>query len=52
MGFAYIIYPHSVSTLPEFRSVQLARGGFKGPVSGFVGLIPHPSLESRIDMNH
>ena len=24
----------------------------KGPVSGFVGLIPHPSLESRIDRNH
>ena len=24
----------------------------KGPVSGFVGLLPHPSLESRIDRNH
>ena len=24
----------------------------KGPVPGFVGLIPHPSLESRINRNH
>ena len=24
----------------------------KGPVSGFVGRIPHPSLESRINRNH
>ena len=25
---------------------------FKGPVSGFVGRIPLPSLESRINRNH
>ena len=25
---------------------------YKGPVSGFVGHIPHPSLDSRISRNH
>ena len=37
----------------QFGSIGNPGAGMsKGPVSGFVGLIPHPSLESRINRNH
>ena len=37
----------------DFDNVKtLGLNILKGPVSGFVGLIPHPSLESRINRNH
>ena len=38
--------------LSQNNSFQLIEMNVKGPVSGFVGRIPLPSLESRINRNH
>ena len=41
-----------VSQALEYLFIKCIQEILKGPVSGFAGLIPHPSLESRINRNH
>ena len=40
-----------ISALQIVQEIVIEKVRQKGPVSGFVGFIPHPSLESRINRN-
>ena len=53
LGDSYQNYPNALQiTGLDTLEIRREKICLKGLVSGFVGLIPHPSLESRINRNH